>query len=371
MDATHRPSDARRQRGAGRSEEPKAPLGRHQDRVAKPGRADQWHSQATANCPSSIESEEVPWTAGARCPTPRLHIVDTSTGEVVGEVPCRRRRCSVCGPKLRASYVAHYTEKLAPLPALYHVTLTLDPKAFVGSGSVLELLRQDLWTRFRKALTRACSKEGGKLTYLAGIEAHEHGWPHVHAILSIPIADAEAVIARQWFRVGGGAVLDIEAIGPTERDVARTVGYVLKHQLDPTAVPGRLMQSHGLGYDTREARAERRTHVGSEQLSTPGSIFDPVRDHPERRPRREPRQTPEFNLHRRTAKTVRRVGGDVYGISTKFDAETGGVEYGVVRRVWDGGDWTYVTLHADVGSQQKAKRIAERYDERGGNGDQD
>src|SRR5690606_37811582 len=112
------------------------------------------------------------------------------------------------------------------------------------------------WAKFAKRLKR---RTGKNVQYVAFAERHGNGYPHLHAVLACDVA-AEA-LREQWFESGGGAVMEVQLIARTDRDLARAVGYTLKHAFGPEAEPGRIIASQGDGYHSEPARAARAAYA--------------------------------------------------------------------------------------------------------------
>ena len=218
------------------------------------------------------------------CPTPveiDYDDYDKETGELVGagiqRIPCGRKRCPVCGPRLKSRYIAHHAQNFgayAEKMPVFFATLTLDPK--IGDLSLDESRRYLLhcWDKWMKRLRR---RADGGLHYVASIEQHKDGRYHMHAILAATFSDMETarMMREQWFESGGGALSEAKRITVGSEDlgaddkptgVAGAVGYVMKYAFkDANTMPGRrsVVCSQGDGYHSAEAKAEREAFYKS------------------------------------------------------------------------------------------------------------
>lgn len=84
-------------------------------------------------------------------------------------------------------------------------TLTVDPKKF-DSGKQAWLKISYLWKKFVQRLLR----EHEEIKYVAVLEAHKSGYPHVHGLFN-QYVDLRW-IRRNWQEVGGGFQCDIELV---------------------------------------------------------------------------------------------------------------------------------------------------------------
>lgn len=208
------------------------------------------------------------------CPTPiriTAEAVDTGTGEMrqldrdAVDLDCGRWQCPHCGPQNQRRWTAHLVDAMAMMAGLRFVTLTIDPKCGVSAADSRAYV-VSVWSKFRKRLARAAARTGDRVAFAASIEAQRSGMAHIHAVLSVPGVDAEAMAAH-WFACGGGVVVDVQAIAGDTREVARRVGYVVKYCLKDAQSTTRthgtrhLLTSQGLGYHSEAAKAVRTAHV--------------------------------------------------------------------------------------------------------------
>jgi len=205
---------------------------------------------------------------------------DKETGELVGagiqRIPCGRKRCPVCGPRLKSRYIAHFAQHFTAYAEdvpVFFATLTVDPK--IGDLSHDEARRYLLhcWDKWMKRLRR---RANGDVHYVASIEQHKDGRYHLHAILAASFdGDVSQMLREQWFESGGGAVSEVKRITVGSEDlgadkrptgVAGAVGYVLKYAFkDVNTASGRrsVVCSQGDGYHSAQAKAEREAFYKS------------------------------------------------------------------------------------------------------------
>lgn len=308
------------------------------------------------------DEDPVAFTGWSACPNPRYRRVDKRTGEVIGTVRCKGRYCPACGPRLRASHIAHFIEALVDLPALLFLTLTLDPKSLTDqSPSAYADVLIDTWSGFMKNLGERCGRAGVKRHYFGAVEGLRKGWPHIHAIVSCPLPDAESVIEQMWFRQGGGIIMDVSHVkGGDEKELAALVGYVLKEQFVPGVPRRNLLTSNGIGYNTQEARRRRREHADCDGDEI---VLDPVRD-VEPKPRRSPSKRRKASREelldrgRRSRQCVHRREGTPFGVRARV-SKSGHLHHDVVRIDWspERSTPTYVTLYEDVGGSAQGNAV--------------
>ena len=318
--------------GAPQESSPKRNIARHalpanrNDRPAVPGRRT-----------SSTRYERASDLAG--CPWPLGNLTDRATGETFGK-SCWRRWCPYCGEHLYRCHIAHFTEVFRDLPDLFAVTLTLDPKVLPDEvrdhARALEAVLVDkVWTPFRSNFTKDCKKAGVTFTYVGAHERHggrHGGLPHIHALVSCPLPDAEEAMAARWFRSGGGAVLSVEPVEGGERGVARWLGYCFKGWFGKTAPRRRrLLSNNGIGYYSKASVERRKTFVDDPDRM----VYTPPqetlrREDPGRVRMAFPVGAIELQLGRRSTRYLRYVEGTPYGVRVDLD-ESGARTYTLVE----------------------------------------
>lgn len=215
------------------------------------------------NSPQPVEGEV------EACPHPVVvERTDRETGEVDWvELPCDRKQCEHCGPKMRRRYVAHFAEQFSGLPNLKFVTLTLDPKAFESSEvdprSFDESRKYLLHIWERRFVKRVKRRTEGEVKYVATVERHESGQAHLHAVMSCGLHEAD--LRDQWFQSGGGVVMDASRIG-SDGLLAAKIGYAVKYCFKESGEKGRnsIFCSEGVGYHSEAAKEARRAHKEEE-----------------------------------------------------------------------------------------------------------
>jgi hypothetical protein len=96
------------------------------------------------------------------------------------------------------------------------ITLTLDPEKIEGDPVVY---LRNTFNKFRTYLRR---KYGSAPKYIAVLEFHENGKPHLHILVDRFIEQAWLSIA--WQAVGGGRIVDIRFV-----DIHRVSHYLAKY----------------------------------------------------------------------------------------------------------------------------------------------
>lgn len=221
-------------------------------------------------------------SAELECPRPvnvTADRVNTATGEMRSDPgasfvkACGTWTCPVCGPKKHRRAVAHYAETFAVMPALWFVTLTIDPKIGLSAEESRKWIVK-AWGDYRKRLNRRTLKAGGRLAFVSAVESHGTGFAHMHVVMSAPGLDADE-LAAQWFAVGGGVMVDVQSVNGSgdSQELARRVGYVVKYAIKDAQNPDRprgrrfLLSSQGHGYDSAPAKA-RRAAYANEMMTT-------------------------------------------------------------------------------------------------------
>lgn len=199
------------------------------------------------------------------CPSPvlmRRSVVDSVTGVVRGthieRKSCNKKKCPVCGGKVRRQYVGHYSRVFSSLPRLTFITLTIDPKNGIRAEDSRKYI-VDRWSVFRKRIHRR-----GVFIYVAVPESHKSGYTHLHVLCSIPERVDEEFLRSAWFAVGGGVVMDVQPLNTSEHTPEQVVGYVIKYAFkDATEGKGRrsLLCSQGISFHSERFKGERREYA--------------------------------------------------------------------------------------------------------------
>jgi hypothetical protein len=129
---------------------------------------------------------------------------------------CKTWGCSHCGPR-RAKRYKHSIRRVAEDLGLQRfITLTLDPNRIEGDPVVY--LRET----FNKLRTYLRRKHGCAPKYIAVLEFHENGKPHLHVLIDRYIE--QAWLSAAWDAVGGGRIVDIRFV-----DLHRVSHYLAKY----------------------------------------------------------------------------------------------------------------------------------------------
>ena len=327
---------------------------------AQPGWVTQGEvAESEPDCPYPIEIGVDEW--------------DKETGELVDTgiqlIPCGRKGCPVCGPKVRDRYVAHFSRVFADLSddrPIWFLTLTVDPKVIPDDATEIEARKYltHCWDKYAKRLRYRAED----LKYAGSFEKHEDGRYHLHVLVAadFPRCDREAqtreMMRVQWFESGGGAVGKVKRIreGRTEPaedgrpdGVAGACGYVVKYAFKDAAEAHSeaesrrsLIASEGIGYHSEAAKERRRERA--EEASGEDS----------------PVETEYRSLVTRKASEVGESGGRVDTLTEEdrarfeeWDRDVRTVEY--TERVedaepWDGRDvWIVWRMEADAGELRR------------------
>jgi hypothetical protein len=129
---------------------------------------------------------------------------------------CKTWGCSHCGPR-RARRYKHSIRRVAEdLKLQRFITLTLDPSRIEGDPVVY--LRET----FNKLRTYLRRKYGCAPKYIAVLEFHDNGKPHLHVLVDRFIE--QAWLSAAWESVGGGRIVDIRFV-----DLHRVSHYLAKY----------------------------------------------------------------------------------------------------------------------------------------------
>jgi hypothetical protein len=132
------------------------------------------------------------------------------------KLKCKSWGCSHCGPR-RARRYKHSIRTIAEELHLQRLlTLTLDPDRI--DGDPVRYLRET----FNKLRTYFRRKFGLAPKYIAVLEFHENGKPHLHVLIDRFIE--QAWLSQAWEGVGGGRIVDIRFV-----DLHRVSCYLAKY----------------------------------------------------------------------------------------------------------------------------------------------
>ncbi|MBA7620228.1 hypothetical protein ES703_27573 [subsurface metagenome] len=155
----------------------------------------------------------------SKCGTGVILYIDRQAHELVA-VPslCHRWDCPVCGParmrKAKALAIAGNPERL--------ITLTTRPKPDWGTEASVRWFRRR-WQRLLAWLR----KEFSRFEYMAFIELHKSGWPHIH-ILTRGCYVPERMLSAKWLELTGSFKVHIQAVRNGWKGVQEATKYYLK-----------------------------------------------------------------------------------------------------------------------------------------------
>jgi hypothetical protein len=129
---------------------------------------------------------------------------------------CKRWVCAYCGPRKAWLYKQRIRELAESYGLIRFVTLTLDPRKI--EGDAVRYLRK-VFNKWRVSLLR---KFKCTVTYIAILEFHKSGIPHLHILIDRFIP--QAWISSSWSVLGGGGIVDIRYV-----DVHRIAHYLAKY----------------------------------------------------------------------------------------------------------------------------------------------
>ncbi len=129
---------------------------------------------------------------------------------------CKTWACAYCGPRKAWRYKQTIRAIAERLSLTRFLTLTLDPSKI--EGDPVRYLRR-VFNKFRVSLLR---KFKCTVNYIAILEFHKSGIPHMHVLIDRFIA--QRWISEAWSALGGGGIVDIRFV-----DVHRISHYLAKY----------------------------------------------------------------------------------------------------------------------------------------------
>jgi hypothetical protein len=129
---------------------------------------------------------------------------------------CKCWNCRYCGPRRARRYKHAIRATAEQLKLQRFVTLTLDPGKVQGDPVVY------LRNTFNKLRTYLRRKFGAAPKYIAVLEFHQNGNPHLHILIDRFIE--QAWLSAAWNAVGGGRIVDIRFV-----DLHRASRYLSKY----------------------------------------------------------------------------------------------------------------------------------------------
>lgn len=314
--------------------------------------------------------DDDPWCGtipGKLVPCPfesvRAHNVSTVTGEMVPVIKgCDRWSCPGCGPRLLRQHMAHFKDRWGDRSSGFvFVTLTLRP-VDVASHTPLECA-ETLRKWFSTSLLRRIQRrEGARPLYLAQVDfpgREQH--PHLHALIETNLS--APIISGMWADIGGGIDSDVNRLGGTADDVARTAGYIVKASRWNS---GRILCSQGHGFNTADAKRERRRYaIAAAGEPEPNTVF--LYEVSEERRPRAPRYPIETFDGSKDAPTDQKLAytlpGGHYRLRRTFDPIATEVRVVVEEEVGRGQRRRYRKL-AFARRREVAERYLHRFDTR-------
>ena len=137
-------------------------------------------------------------------------------GEKAVRLDCKTWDCAYCGPRKAWRYKQAIRVIAERHSLTRFLTLTLDPSKI--EGDPVRYLRR-VFNKFRVSLLR---KFGCSVTYIAILEFHKSGIPHLHVLIDRFIL--QRWISESWSALGGGGIVDIRFV-----DVHRISHYLAKY----------------------------------------------------------------------------------------------------------------------------------------------
>jgi len=129
---------------------------------------------------------------------------------------CKTWACAYCGPRKAWRYKQAIRAIAERLSLTRFLTLTLDPSKI--EGDPVRYLRR-VFNKFRVSLFR---KFKCAVNYIAILEFHKSGIPHLHVLVDRFIL--QRWISEAWSALGGGGIVDIRFV-----DVHRISHYLAKY----------------------------------------------------------------------------------------------------------------------------------------------
>jgi hypothetical protein len=137
--------------------------------------------------------------------------------EKVIRLDCNTWDCAYCGPRKASRYRQAICAIAEREELTRFLTLTLDPSKI--EGEAVRFLR-GVFNKFRVSLFRKYGRHS--INYIAVLEFHKSGVPHLHVVLSKYIP--QKWISLAWSSLGGGSIVHIKQV-----DVHRISYYLAKY----------------------------------------------------------------------------------------------------------------------------------------------
>lgn len=142
-----------------------------------------------------------------------------SETELIVRLNCKSWDCAFCGARKAARYKRRIREVAEQEGLNRFLTLTLDPRKI--EGDPVCYLRS-VFAKFRVYLLRTYGKGKKAIKFIAVLEFHKNGVPHLHVLLGRFIK--QQWISQCWSALGGGRIVDIRYV-----DVHRISRYLAKY----------------------------------------------------------------------------------------------------------------------------------------------
>jgi len=131
-------------------------------------------------------------------------------------VNCKSWTCPKCGPRKAWRLIKSIETWTRDHDLSRFMTLTLDPKK-IPNNLEREKYMRNVWSKFRVYLGR---KLGKGVEYIAVMEYHKSGIPHLHVLINQFVP--QKWISSSWSKLGGGYIADIKRVV----DISK-IGYYL------------------------------------------------------------------------------------------------------------------------------------------------
>lgn len=137
---------------------------------------------------------------------------------------CKKWNCPDCGPRLAKKLQRNIAHAAREHNLDRLLTLTLDPRRIKTADPIGHIWKT--WQKFRVYLQRKFKES---ITYVAVMELHKSGLPHLHILIDRFIP--QAWISDRWERLGGGRVVDVRRINNLDNAAWYLSKYLSKDAL--------------------------------------------------------------------------------------------------------------------------------------------
>lgn len=160
---------------------------------------------------------------------------------------CEHEECKTAWHNRRIAIICEMTKKYR-LDKFFTLTLDRSLEEKIAWENIAKI-----WAKMRHRLKRLAKKAGVKLIFVAVLEAHKDGYPHIHGFINLWLE--QNIWSSMWCKCGGGNVVWIERV----TDLVKVGEYVNK-QLEVGRYVGKTQLDNALDHLKKRKRTIWRSH---------------------------------------------------------------------------------------------------------------